>query len=153
MKKHLITWLVAGVVVFVVFLLLQPNVLDLFSGKAKASKNIVAVWQRYKADNQAALEYDKNGQEKTDWLKLANLIALIDCSQCPADFQVAWSKLVSASAEIGTQVNFQTAAIGTLEALHGGSSTLSRINEAVAHFQENMIECKRISAQYGVTFH
>ena len=109
---------------------------------------IVAVWRQVQAANDASKYSDDNGAIRFSMLKFANLIAVINGSYCPQDFQDAFAKLVKSATELGTHDNALAFTSGFLVDV-ARSEAQAVHNSQVEEFQSNVIECKRVAAQHG----
>jgi hypothetical protein len=139
--------LIAGVFVAVVMVKSSTH-----NARAQDSQTIVEVWRKYNSAITSANYLDSDGAQKTSWLKLADLMAEIDCSKCPLDFQEAWKNLVTDTSNFATHANTVTAITGGIDLLRAKTDTITSLNERKAKMESSQIECKRIAAQHGCVF-
>ena len=112
---------------------------------------IVAIWKQMITANEAAKYVDADGAIRFSMLKFANLIAAIDCTHCPLDFQDAFARLVKSATELGTRDQALVFTSGFLDDAARSDAQVQR-NSQIEDYQRQLIECKRVAAQHGVTF-
>jgi hypothetical protein len=173
MKRLNLIWLSATVCIIGLGFLLTFFYFS-YSEKIKDSNNILAVWKQLNAADETAKFRKKNGREEFSVMKFANSVARIDCSACPPDFQVPFTRLVESSKQLANQMRAQDQAV--LEKLiqsamqfdphihalkiifklvgvsHHKIAVQSHINEESADFKNAIAECKQVASQYGITF-
>ena len=124
--------------------------------REQASQAIVKVWNQYPAAVEAAKvmprKSAKGEQPQLDLMRLADMLAKVDCSQCPADFQAAWLHMVKAEREIAVHANTATAVIAVFNLIKGNGGVISAENERLADFKSSLLDCKLAASQYGIKF-
>lgn len=108
------------------------------------------VWAQVLSAAKASTVTLSNGAKQFNWKRYANLLVEINCAQCPADFQTAFTKFTRAVAERAGSDDLTTAAVGALELARLNPETISRIHQQEANVQTAVLECRQIATQYGV---
>jgi hypothetical protein len=149
MKKILLAFIIALVAILAAFFFI-------YTVRQHETQTIVNVWNQFPAAVNASkfmpVKYAKGEQPQLDLMRLADALAKVDCSQCPADFQAAWLHMVKAETEIAVHANTATAVIAVLNAMKGNGAAISAVNERQADFKAAILECKQVASQYGVKF-
>jgi uncharacterized secreted protein with C-terminal beta-propeller domain len=150
MKKTLLAAILALVAILAIFFITYSIKQQ---KRQQESQSIVNVWNQFPTAVKAATKVmPKSGQPTLDLMRLADILAKVDCSQCPTDFQAAWLHMVKAEREIAVHANTATAVIAVLNLIKGNGAAISAVNEREADFQAALLECKQVASQHGLKF-